>query len=178
MKNLVKILSAFVVVMISIITLASCDSYSFYEDWYQAGATVLEEDNVFKVVSLDEVKTMKEASESFMVFLGRSSDSKAVSEVNQIQFDADNMNYEGKIYFLNTGDYVETISGQKKINDTLGIKFEDSTSGIVVVCYEEGNVKFETTRPDNYAELELLKIEGVLTIQSLAYYAFTYYPAN
>lgn len=181
-NRLTKILSTLLVVFIAVFSLASCgEKYDFFEDFYTAGATNLEEKHIFEVVTLDEVKKMKDDKESFVVFLGSSKYSEDVAAVNAIAYDAKNVNYDGKVYFLNLADF-ETVSAKAKLNETLDIKY-DKAQGIVAVCYENGKLKFETTRPKLYPICDLFNIHGTddniqIDVHALAAYTFKYFPVK
>ena len=182
MNKLVKILSTFLVVFISVLGLAACnEKYDFYEDFYTAGATNLTKDHIFEVITLDDAKKMKEDKESFVVFLGLSKYSEDVAAVNAIAYDAENLNYDGKVYFINLDDF-KTVSSKSELNETLNIKY-DSVSGIIAVCYDKGELLFETTRPTKYEECSLFNIHGtddnpIMDIHALATYTFENYPVK
>ena len=66
MNKFKKILSA-LAVSIAFTTLASCSENSFYKEWRDAGATI-EEENVFKELTVDEVVTKRDNKDSFIIF--------------------------------------------------------------------------------------------------------------
>ena len=108
MNKFKKILSA-LAVTIAFTTLASCGENSFYKEWHDAGATI-EEENVFKELTVDEVVTKRDNKDSFIIFAGSSSKSGAISAVSDIQVQADSLDYNGYVYFVNTKDILSSIS--------------------------------------------------------------------
>ena len=106
-----KGLSALAVLISFGFALVSCNSNSFYKEWKDAGA-VIEEDNCFKLLSVDEVVSKRENEENFIVFLGASSigsskNQTAVDLVSSIQAQADAVNYDG--YVLSISDVIKRI---------------------------------------------------------------------
>ncbi|MGM9969259.1 MAG: hypothetical protein ACI35S_02565 [Anaeroplasma sp.] len=178
MNKLFKVLTLLMVMIISLFTLVGCNSSDdFYKEWYEAGAQI-EKDNVFELITVDKAVEMKEAKESFIVFLGSSTNSTAVSEVTGIQYDADNMNYDGKLYFINTKEIISSISKMKSINEKLNIKLESSTSGLIAICYDGGVQKFETSRPNGECDRFIFDGTDSVSIRAVAVYAFEFYPVK
>ena len=181
-NKLMKILSTFLVVFISVLGLAACnEKYDFYEDFYTAGATNLTEDHIFEVITLDDAKAKIDAKESFVVFLGLSKYSEDVTAINAIAYDAANLNYDGKVYFINLADF-KSVSSKAELNKALDIKY-DSGSGLIAVCYKDGKLEFETTRPTKYEICQLFNIHGTednisIDIHALAAYTFENYPVK
>ncbi|RIA78283.1 hypothetical protein EI71_00233 [Anaeroplasma bactoclasticum] len=171
MNKFKKIISA-LAVSIAFGALASCSSSSFYSEWKEAGAEI-EEENVFSLLTVDEVVAKREAKESFVIFAGSSLKSGAVSAVSEIQAAADNLDYTGKVYFVNTKDILASISLKKEATQKLGVVEIDS-SNLVAVCYHSGDVFFDTssTYTDHY---DRFKISGSISYNALAVYTFEYY---
>ena len=170
MNKVKKIFSALAVSIV--FGLASCSSNAFYNEWHNAGATI-EEDNVFKILTVDEVVAKREAKENFIVFAGSSSKSGAVSAVSSIQEQADSLGYDGLVYFVNTKDIVSKISLRKETEDKLGVNEIDSAN-LVVVCYHKGDVYFDTSSSTE-TFYERFKVDGSLSYNALAVYAFEEY---
>lgn len=176
MNKFKKILSA-LAVSIAFTTLASCGENSFYKEWHDAGATI-EEENVFKELTVDQVVTKRDNKDSFIIFCGSSSKSGAISAVSDIQVQADSLDYNGYVYFVNTKDILSSISGKKNATDKLGVQEIDS-SDLVVVCYKEGKVYFDTSSSEKYGDIySRFNIDGSLSYNALACYAFEYYPVE
>lgn len=171
MNKFKKILSA-LAVTIAFGALASCDNNAFYNEWHDAGA-VIEKENVFKLLTVDDVSKKREAKEDFIIFVGSSKKEGAVTNVSAIQSQADNLDYEGVVYFVNTKDILASIPLKKEATEKLGVKEIDS-SNLVVVCYHDGEVFFDTSssESDHY---ERFVISGSLSYNALAEYAFDYY---
>lgn len=170
-----KILSACAVAIAGICALASCGTTSFYEEWKDAGA-VIEEDNCFKAVTPDEVKAMADKKESFVVFIGSSKNTTAVQLVSDIQEQADNLYYEGTVYFVNTKDIMSSTQSQKDARAALGTKELADKNGLVVACYKEGTLYFDTSNPGDVTERFM--VDGSLDFDALATYVFEYYPVK
>lgn len=174
MTKFMKCLSILSVLVIGFMVLVGCnDSESFYERWTAAGAEI-EQDNVFKVVSVDDVVEMIDDDASFIVFVGSSTNTISVSSVSYIQNDADMMNYEGKVYFVDITD-ATGISARKNVNEKLGIDI-DKTTDLIAACYVNGSQLFETSRPNS--ECDLFEFNGSISIRTVAVYAFEYYPVT
>ena len=171
MNKFKKIISA-LAVSIALLPLASCGSTSFYDEWKEAGAEI-KEDNIFSVLSVDDVVNKRDAKETFVIFVGSSSKSGAVDAVSSIQAQADNLDYDGLVYFVNTKDILKSIPLKKEATTKLGIKEIDS-SDLVVVCYKEGSVFFDTSSSDS-DHYERFMINGSLSYNALATYVFDYY---
>lgn len=170
--NKVKKIFSALAVTIVFSALASCGSTSFYSEWSEAGADI-KEDNVFSVLSVDDVVKKRDNKDSFIIFAGSSSKSGARSAVEEIQAQADNLDYDGLVYFVNTKDILSSISSKKEATTKLGVKEIDS-SELVVVCYKEGAVFFDTSSSDS-DHYERFKVNGSLSYNALATYAFDYY---
>lgn len=175
MSKFLKCLSVITVMMICLVTLASCsDSYSFYETWYEAGAEI-DEDNVFEALTIEEVLDKVEADESFIVFVGSSTSETSIKNVESIQYAADNSNYDGKVYILDTTEKT-SVSERRKVEDSLKISLS-ATASLIAICYDEGVQTFETSRPN--AECDRFIFDGSnVDIVAVAEYAFDNYPVS
>lgn len=177
MNKFKKIISACAVSICFMMGLASCKSTSFYQEWHEAGATI-EEDNCFKVLTAEEVTAKREAEESFCIFLGSSEVEKARSTVSNIQAQAEAVNYDGKVYFVNTKEALTTLSGAQKLHDTLSVNELNDSNGLVCVCYIKGKVHFDTSNTKKYSdELQRFMIDSatVVDFNAIANFVFEYY---
>ena len=182
MNKFKKILSALAVVICFGFGLASCNSNSFYKEWKDAGATI-EEDNCFKLLSVDDVVSKRENKESFIIFLGASAigsttNQTAVDLVSNIQAEADAVNYDGCVYFVNVKDAAKNLTEGQAVKDKLGVnELLGDSNGLVCVSYIKGDVYFDTSKakksiPD---QLKRFVISGSISFEALANYAFEYY---
>ena len=100
-----KILSTLLVVIISAFALASCkgEAYTnndFYEEFFEAGATNLEKDHMFEMITANDVEAKRNNNENFIIYLGSSKQKQDVETINALVFDAKNTNYDGKVFFI------------------------------------------------------------------------------
>ena len=178
MNKFKKIISALAVSICFMMGLASCSETSFYQEWHEAGATI-EEDNCFKVLTAEEVSTKREAQESFCVFLGSSDVEKARTTVSNIQAQAEAVNYDGKVYFVNTKEALATISAAQALREKLSVNELNDSNGLVCVCYIKGNVYFDTSDTKKYNDrLQRFIIEEggtVVDFNAIANYVFDNY---
>lgn len=174
MDKFKKIFSA-LAVSIAFGALASCTTNAFYNEWHEAGADIKEE-NVFSLLTVDEVVAKREAKESFIVYIGSSSKDGAVSAVSDIQAQADNLDYDGLVYFVNTKDILKTTEGKKNATNKLNVHEIDS-GDLVVLCYKKGNVYFDTSSSANDYYQRFI-VNGALNYNALAAYTFEYYPVS
>ena len=120
MTKFSKRIVLFLALISTTFALASCSNYNFYQDWKSAGATI-ESDNVFKSLTLDEVKEKRETKKPFALIIASSTDSTARSAITKIQEQADALSYKGEIYFISSKDtYNSTLSAQKEFKDIVG----------------------------------------------------------
>lgn len=150
MNKFKKNVALFVALFISLFTLVSCSNYDFYSDWSKAGASI-EKDNVFLSLSADEVKTKRDNGETFVILVGSSTDSKAVSAITAIQEQADIVGYTGNVYFVNAKDVSSSSASSASRNEfkeKVGLKAFTSVSteaNLVVVAYKKGVVELDTS---------------------------------
>jgi len=172
MLKFIKALSALAFIFIGMCSLASCGgAYNFYEDFYQAGATI-EKDHNFVVISVDKAKEMIDNGDDFVLFLGTSTESTHVTSVTTLQTEFDYFDFEGKVYFIDTTDI---LSSRKKIVDLsekLSIKSLDTGTGLVVAEYKDGKQVFDTSKSDGD---ELFYLGGSLSYSGVAYYIYLNY---
>ena len=159
MKKIIAAVSAFMLIIVGLFTLASCSSKTFYSEWKKAGA-VIEKTNVFESVTVDEAKKMIDAKTPFALFLGSSEEADSVADVTAIQYAADAKNYDGKIYFLTTTKY-KKLSQKKEIKEKLSIDIADMGNNVICVMYDEtGKAKYNTSIANiNDAELRQFKLK-------------------
>lgn len=179
MKKIIANISAFILIVVGLIALAGCkSSKTFYSEWHGAGA-VIEKENVFKSVDVDEAAAMLNDSSknTFALFFGASTDSSAVASMTALQYTADVKNYEGKVYFLTTTDSLKSTSKMKDINDKLGKVGVEEFKDIVCVLYENGSVKFNTNKENDYEDqLKQFKIGSKVNIIAVMEYVIELYP--
>lgn len=157
MKKIFKFLSLIVIILIMGVSLTSC-AYDFYGDFNENGAEITENDNFkFQPVTVEDVKGYRDSKKSFILFVGSATNTSCVSNVKKIDEEATNLNYKGIILYLDVQEILKSLSQHEEAVKTLGVKsIDDATYGIVAVCYDEGNVKWETSNTLKY-EKELLR---------------------
>lgn len=186
MNRFKKICSALAVMISFGLALASCGTQSFYDEWNQAGATI-ETDNCFKVLTADEVAEKREAKESFVIFIGASAiqtttNTKAVDLVSTIQAEADAINYDGYVYFVNAKDAMLTLSEQKAMKEKLKVNEITDSYGLVCVSYVKGEVYFDTSAikgnniPDQLKRFVVNEGSDTISFKALANFVFENYP--
>lgn len=187
MNKFKKICSALAVSICFVLALVSCKSVSFYDEWHEAGATI-EEDNCFKLLTVDEVVAKRDAKESFVIFIGASAiqtttNSKAVDLVSAIQAEADAVNYTSKVYFVNAKEAMLSLSQQKDMKDKLKINEINDSYGLVCVSYINGDVYFDTSTikgnnvPDQLKRF-VVDDSNEISFKALANYVFENYPVT
>lgn len=170
-----KFFTAVAVGIVLVFTLASCKKTTFYSEWHGAGADI-EEDNVFKYLSMDDVVEKKEANEQFIIFIGTSESSTACTLITNIQAQADSLDFDGDVYVVSVKDILGSISKMNEAKDTLGShEINPGDNGLIAVCYKDNKVYFDTSNPTD--ELNRFKIDGTVSFNSLAIYAFELYEA-
>lgn len=187
MNKFKKICSALAVSICFVLALVSCKSATFYDEWHEAGATI-EEDNCFKLLTVDEVVAKREAKESFVIFIGASAiqtttNTKAVELVSAIQAEADAVDYDSKIYFVNAKDAMLSLSQQKDMKEKLKINEINDTNGLVCVSYIKGEVYFDTSTVKGSNVPDQLKRFVVddsyqISFKALVNYVFENYPVT
>lgn len=181
MTKFIKRIVLFLALISTTFALASCSEYNFYEDWKAAGANI-ESDNVFKALTLDEVKEKRDSKETFALIVATSTDSTARSAITKIQEQADILGFDGEIYFISSKDsYNSSITAQKEFKNTVGNKdFYSSSSDkpyFVLMVYNNGDVIADTSS-NNYSAIEdYLNNEGdsnTINYEFLANYLFSF----
>ena len=175
MKKIVAYISAFMLIIVGMLSLASCSKKTFYSEWHKAGATI-EKTNMFESVTVDDVKSKIEGKETFAVFFGSSNDSQAIKDVTAMQYTADVKNYEGKVYFLTTTK-LKTQSKMREIKDAINVDISDMGTSVQCVLYEGGKVSFNTSYPDK-EEVSKFKIEDTVSIIAVLEYVIEYNPVK
>jgi hypothetical protein len=179
MKKMIKRLALVMFAVFGLVSLASCGKYNFYKDWTEAGAD-LEKENIYEVLTLEEVQAKRDNKETFILVVGTSQSSTAVSSITMLQTQADYLGFEdaegnpGTIYFVDSTDYIETSTVRSKLTKALGIKkiSNSTTSDLIVVTYVKGNVELDTS-DDDCEILEFLQSEySGLSMEAVAYYLF------
>lgn len=185
MSKFGKMLSALAIVMISLITLVGCkdDSYNFYEDWTSAGAK-FSEDHIFEVISLDKANEMIENDETFVLLYGYSGDTYSPACIQTMQEQAEYLEYDGKVYFVETSSY-NTVKGRKEVREKLNIPDMNSLTDVNVVTmvcclYIDGDLEFGTYDGSNDDEIELFGFnknaaegsKGYINYEALSQYLF------
>ena len=157
MKKRYFILPFLFLVALLTITLASCSSESFGDKWIKASDSLALgpnkdyfDEDYYKVISLNKAKDMIDDKETFLVLLGNRNNNDAIYNVIlRIPYDAQNVGYEGKFYFIDTTSLLED-NKSSEITKKLGIKAAetDYTDGIVMVCYNNGKKNIDTSAYD------------------------------
>lgn len=174
MKKFIKGLAMFMLVACGLVGLTSCDNYNFYKDWTDAGAELEKNEHIFEALTLDEAKAKREAGETFILVIGTSQSTTAVASITMLQTQADYLGFEGKVYFVDSTDYIEKGSTRLQVKEALGIKSLSSLpqADLIVVTYEEGAIKLDTSDDKN----EMLEFfEGqysTLSMEAIAYYLY------
>lgn len=154
MNKLVKVFSAFAVLLIGVLTLVSCGSYNFYDVWTEAGATI-EKDHPFEVVELDAAKAKIDADETFVLVLGNPSVYASANSITTMCEQAKVAKFEGKIYFIDVEEELAGISTRKELKDNLGINNPtNAATNLIVVCYNKGEVLIDTSVKATDSSLE------------------------
>ncbi len=154
MKKFVKILSLIAIVFVMTISLASC-SYDVISD-YNKHEAALETDvkYSFEVLTIDQVKSYRDSKKSFVLFVGTPTREACVSNVQKICEEAININYDGVFLYVDVTDALSSLSLHKETVEKLGVKeIDDATYGLVSVCYDEGNVKWDTSNTKTYEQM-------------------------
>jgi hypothetical protein len=192
MKKRYFILPFLFLVALLTFTLASCSSESFGDKWIKAANDLALgpdqdyfDEDYYKVISLDKAKKMIDEDETFLVLLGNRNNNDAIYNVIlRIPYDAKNVGYEGKFYFIDTTSLLED-NKSSEITKKLGIKAAetDHTDGIVMVCYNDGKKNLDTSAydPDKSGE-EYNFLKGAsgnkIDIHAVVTFAIEYYPLD
>lgn len=172
MKKLKKYIIPVIMGFIFIFSLASCGSNSFYNEWHNAGAEI-EENNVFKSVTLDDVTSKINAKESFALFIGCKDDKDAVAAVSKIQYLATNVNYEGKINFLTVAK--DSTDKRRKVKEVVGLDYYESSS-VSVAMFDDGELVIDSINKTHFSLNDNFIVNGEMNVLALAEYAFYNYP--
>ena len=177
MKLFKRIIPAFVIFALLLI-LTSCGGYNFYNDFKAKGAT-LENGDSFVVLTLDEVKTKRDAKETaFMILIGSSDIQNSVNGISKIQDEFNSVNYDGVTYFVNAKEAITYYSKGQELEEKLGISsiHELESSGLIVVEYDKnGRVLCDTSKTNDEASKKF-SITGSLSFRAVADYIVEYYP--
>ena len=140
MKRILKFLSVMLVSLFALVQLTGC-AYSFYDDWHEAGA-VIEKENVFTSINLDEAVKKIDNDETFVLVIGCSKSSTAVSQISSIQEQADYHSFKGTIYFLDATAYYASSTSRKDVQSKLGVKTIAGVdnSSLVIAVYNKGEL--------------------------------------
>ena len=176
MKKFIAYLSAFILIVVGAISLSSCSKSSFYSEWHKAGANI-EKDNIFDMLTVDEVASKLEEKESFAVFFGSSNDSQSVKDVSSMQYTADVKNYEGKVYFLTTTKLKKNTK-MKEIKEKIKVDISDMETSVQCVLFENGKITFNTSDDKYESENKKFKIDDELSIIAVLEYVIEYYPVK
>ena len=182
MKRFIKYITAFVVVLVGLVTFSSCsDKYNFYNDWTQAGAE-LTEDNIIEVLTIDEIKEKREAKDTFVLFVGTSQSYNARIKMglfDQYTQDLGVTKDVLTVYYFNTTDYYSLNSNRNLVKQTTGIKDQlHSTSDALYVCiYKDGELKVDTTNTDA-VEMESFINGSQVDYDALFTYILQSFPEN
>ena len=122
MNKLLKKLALVMFAVIGLVNLASCGEYNFYKDWSEAGANI-ESENIFEVLTLEEAKNKiaNEEENTFILVVGTSQSSVAASSIETLQAQAEYLDYEGTIYFVDSTDYIEKRKTRAELCEALKI---------------------------------------------------------
>lgn len=173
MKKFMRIFTAIAVGIVAVFSLASCKKATFYSEWHGAGATI-EEDNVFKYLTIDEVAEKKAAKEEFVVFIGTSESETARTLVSNIQTQADLLDFTGNVYVVSVKNILGSINKMNDARTKLGTKeINPGDNGLIAVCYKNNAVHFDTSNPNE--ELKRFYVDGAVNFNSIAVYSFELY---
>lgn len=157
MKKIIAYVSAFMLIVVGMLSLASCKGNAFYSEWHKAGAEI-EKTNMFKEITVDEIKSKKAAKESFAVFFGSSADSQAVSDMTSMQYTADVKDYKGKVYFLTTTK-LKKNSKMQDIKNDINVDLSDLRTQIDCVLFTGESIEFNTSNYNGKYNDELRKFD-------------------
>lgn len=175
MKKIIAYISAFMLIIVGALSLASCSKKTFYSEWHKAGATI-EKDNAFEYITVDEIKSkLDDKNTSFAVFFGSSKDEQAIKDVTAMQYTADVKNYEGKVYFLSTTN-LKKQSKMKEIKEKIKVDISDMGTSVQCVLFKNGRVDFNTCKDSD--ELNKFKLDDTVSIIAVMEYVIEYYPVE
>lgn len=173
MKRILKFLSVMLVSLFALVQLTGC-AYSFYDDWHEAGA-VIEKENVFTSINLDEAVKKIDNDETFVLVIGCSKSSTAVSQISSIQEQADYHSFKGTIYFLDATAYYASSTSRKDVQSKLGVKTIAGVdnSSLVIAVYNKGELLVDSSKNSD-SKLESFYQPGttIISIEKLFIYLF------
>lgn len=177
MKKVIAYLFAFMLIIVGVLSLASCSGDSFYKEWTNAGAEI-ETTHMFKSVTVDEVDALLKNSEknTFALFFGSSvangeKNSDAASDVTAMQYTADVKNYKGKVYFLTITEIKKSKDKVLDVKKKLGeqIDFSMASNNVGCVMYKNGKIEFKTIN-DNAGTTNKFEINGKVSVVAILEY--------
>ncbi|MCR5350321.1 MAG: hypothetical protein K6E20_04940 [Acholeplasmatales bacterium] len=176
MKKISKFLSLIALAFVMLLSFASCDSSGFYKDYHDAGADI-EKENCFNVISVSDAKKMISNKESFIVFLGTYTKSKCVNTVEVIQEEAENIDYEGEVLYI---ELTSILKSNTKINDARTSLGTNSTpisektftefQNTIVLMYDEGKLKMDSQDYKYDAITKQFEVNDVISYRAVVDY--------
>ena len=192
MKKRFFVLPFLFLVALFTFVLASCSSESFGDKWIKAANDLAIgpnqdyfDEDYYKTISVNKAKNMIDDKETFLVLLGNRGNNDAVFNVIlRIPYDAQEVAYEGKFYFIDTTDLLKD-NKSSEITKKLGIKAAetDYTDGIVMVCYNKGKKNIDTSAYDPEKSGDTYDFltgntGNKIDIHAVVTYAIEYYPLD
>ena len=192
MKKRFFVLPFLFLVALFTFVLASCSSESFGDKWIKAANDLAIgpnqdyfDEDYYKTISVNKAKNMIDDNETFLVLLGNRGNNDAVFNVIlRIPYDAQEVAYEGKFYFIDTTDLLKD-NKSSEITKKLGIKAAetDYTDGIVMVCYNNGKKNIDTSAYDPEKSGDTYdfltgRAGNKIDIHAVVTYAIEYYPLD
>lgn len=166
MKRFLKLTSLMSVLLFIVVVMTGCSKYNFYDDFKGAGADI-EKENIFELITLDEIKAKKEAGETFVVLYGASSNSECVNVVTSLQAQAEYLgNEEATIYFFNSKDY-NTTSKVREVKDQIKMHNPSKDGSPIVITFKATAVDIDTSNTDKVRTKEFI-VDGEVKYSSLA----------
>ncbi len=166
MKRFLKLTSLMSVLLLMIIVMTGCSKYNFYNDFKDAGAKI-EKDNIFEVISLEEIQSKKEAGETFVVLYGSSSSTKCVNVVTSLQTQAEYLgNEDATIYFFNSKEY-NTTSKVREVKEAIKMHNPSKDGSPIIITFKAKAVDIDTSNTDKVKTKEFI-VNGEIQYASLA----------
>lgn len=170
MKKLFKAMAIIPFVFLMVFMMTGCSEYNFYDDFHAAGSEI-EEDNIYKVLTLEEAKKMKDEGQTFALIYGSSESDETVTIITRFQTQAEYLgNPTATIYFVNSKDYT-TSSQRKEVRDALGMHDPTSNGAPVIMTFKSSRVDLDTSNKDKTKTKEFYK-NGMIQYSSVASYIF------
>lgn len=178
MKKLTKTFAILSFVFMALFLFASCDKeYNFYEDWHEAGADI-EEDNIYKVITLDEAKEKISNGDKFVLIYAASKIDNVVNYdsvelISTFQVQAEYLgNTTATIYVLDSSKYTSK-DDRKLIRETLNMHEAPSNGSPVVLVYNKVlEVDTSNKNGNNGTKSKDFLVNGSYSYASLASYVF------